>query len=132
MVALVAYDQGDGDPQAEDPVERLNSRPDFQILIYPGPLGVPDVVPATAPPAFLLVSNFVQCCSGPVVKLLEGYRNAKSPIEAHIYDKGDHAFNMGYRSTLKSIRNWPQRLADWLEDNYFFDPSRREEAKKQR
>jgi hypothetical protein len=39
---------------------------------------------------------------------------------------------MGYRSTLKSIKNWPQRLTDWLEDYYFFDPAKNEEARKQR
>ncbi len=132
VVAAVAYAPGDGDPKAEDPIDRLNGRPDFQILIYPGPLGVPDVVPSDAPPAFLLVSDFDECCSSPVVKLLQGYRNAKVPVEAHVYDKGDHAFNMGYRSTLKSIKNWPQRLTDWLEDYYFFDPTKKEEARKQR
>ena len=35
----------------------LSSRPCFQVLIYPGPLGIPDVIPADAPPAFLLVAN---------------------------------------------------------------------------
>jgi hypothetical protein len=35
----------------------LSSRPGFQVLIYPGPLGIPDVIPADAPPAFLLVAN---------------------------------------------------------------------------
>ena len=132
VVAAVAYAPGDGNPQAADPIDRLNGRPNFQILIYPGPLGVPDLIPSDAPPAFLLVSDFDECCSSPVVKLLQGYRNAKVPVEAHDYDKGDHAFNMGYRSTLKSIKNWPQRLSDWLEDYHFFDPAKAEEARKQR
>jgi hypothetical protein len=35
----------------------LSSRPGFQVLIYPGLLGIPDVIPADAPPAFLLVAN---------------------------------------------------------------------------
>ena len=26
-------------------------------MIYPGPLGIPDVIPKDAPPAFLLVAN---------------------------------------------------------------------------
>jgi acetyl esterase/lipase len=132
VVAAVAYAPGAGDPGAADPIDRLNARPNFQILIYPGPLGVPEAIPSDAPPAFLLVSDFDECCSSPVVKLLQGYRNAKVPVEAHIYDMGDHAFNMGYRSTLKSIKNWPQRLSDWLEDNSFFDPSKAEEARKRR
>jgi hypothetical protein len=23
---------------------------------------------------------------------------------------------MGYRSNLKTVRNWPQRMADWMAD----------------
>ncbi len=132
VVAVAAYAPGDGDPKAADPIDRLNGRPNFQILIYPGPLGIPDSVPADVPPAFLLVSNMDPCCSGPTVKLLQAYRNAKASVELHLYDKGDHGFNMGYRSTLKTVKNWPQRLTDWLEDNYYFDPTKAEEAKKAR
>jgi len=116
VVSWIAYDPGKGNEQAPDPIDRLNGKPDFQMLVYPGPLGIPDVVPADAPPAFLLVANDDPCCSAPVVKLIERYRAAKVPMEAHIYAKGNHAFNMGNRSQLKSIKSWPQRMADWLED----------------
>ncbi len=54
VAALVAYPPVDGDPAAKDPVERVSARPDFQILIYPGPLGIPEQVPRDAPPLFLL------------------------------------------------------------------------------
>jgi acetyl esterase/lipase len=116
VVALAAYDSGDGDPNAPDPIDRLNARPNFQMLVYPGPLGIPETVPADAPPAFLVVANddgltFV------VMQLLQKYRQAKAPIEAHIYAQGKHAFNMGLRSNLASIQGWPQRMADWLADN---------------
>ncbi|MBS1530246.1 MAG: alpha/beta hydrolase, partial [Bacteroidetes bacterium] len=60
------------------------------------------------------------CCSPSVVKLLEGYRKAKAPVEAHILERGDHGFNMGNRSKLKAVNTWPQRMADWLIDNNFF------------
>jgi len=43
-------------------------------MIYPGPLGIPDVVPPTAAPAFLLAADDDQCCSPSVVKLLQRYR----------------------------------------------------------
>jgi len=48
---------------------------------------------------------------------LNAYRKAKVPVEVHLYTKGDHGFNMGNRSRLKTINTWPQRLADWLSDN---------------
>ena len=96
--------------------DRQNSRPDFLIMIYPGPLGIPESVGADAPPAFLLAANDDACCSGPTVKLLQRYREAKIPVEAHIVSQGGHGFNMGYRSQLASVKGWPQRLADWMAD----------------
>ncbi len=117
VVALVAYAGGMGRPNAPDSVDRLNGKPNFQMLVYPGPSGIPDVVPADAPPAFLLAANDDECCSEPVVKLIQKYREAKVPMEAHLYAQGKHAFNMGDRSQLNSIKTWPQRMADWLSDN---------------
>lgn len=124
VVAQVAYASGKGDAGASDPIDRLNGRPDFQVLVYPGPLGIPDVVPNDAPPAFLIAANDDECCSVPIVKLLEKYREAHVPVEAHILAQGNHAFNMGYRSNLQSIKAWPQRLADWLKDMNILDPSK--------
>jgi len=108
---------------AADPVNRLNSRPDFQIMIYPGPLGIPDVVPATAPPAFLLVANDDRGAAGNIARLFQKYRDAKVPVEAHIYARGGHAFNMGNRSKLQTLKGWPQRLADWMADNNLLNPA---------
>ncbi|MBC8094239.1 MAG: alpha/beta hydrolase [Akkermansiaceae bacterium] len=117
VVSLVAYSPSEGDPAATDPVEREHCRPDFQIVIYPGPLGIPETLPTNAPPAFFLVANDDRGHVEPVVKLLNKYREAKRPIEVHLYARGGHGFNMGQRSKLKSIKDWPQRMADWLADN---------------
>ena len=116
VVALVAYAPGNGDPHAPDSIDRSNGRPNFQMLVYPGPLGVPATVPGDAPPAFLIAANDDECCAAPVVKLLERYREAKAPIEAHILSGGSHGFNMGYRSKLQAVKTWPQRMADWMSD----------------
>ena len=116
VVASVAYGSGNGDLNSNDPIDRINGKPSFQMLVYPGPLGVPEVVPADAPPAFMLAANNDECCSLPIISLLTKYRAAKAPIEVHIYAKGAHAFNMGSRSEFSSLRAWPQRMADWLSD----------------
>lgn len=121
VVSWVVYGNGKGNAAAKDDIERYNAAPSFQVLIYPGPLGIPDTVPPTAPPAFLLAANDDVCCSVPIVELLRKYRDAKVPVEVHLYAQGDHAFNMGKRSTLVSIKTWPQRLADWLKDNKWLD-----------
>jgi acetyl esterase/lipase len=124
VVALVAYGSGDGDPAAADPIDRTNGKPDFQMLVYPGPGFIPEIIPKDAPPLFLLVANDDPCCSGAVLKLLQGYRASNLPVEAHIYAQGNHAFNMGTRSTLTSIRTWPQRMADWMSDTGLLKPSK--------
>ena len=122
VVSQVAYTPGYGDPAAKDPIDRLNGKPDFQILVYPGPLGIPEKVPADAPKAFLIAANDDECCSVPIVNLLERYRQAKVPVEAHIFANGNHAFNMGYRSNLQSIKAWPQLLTNWMTDSHILTP----------
>ena len=119
VVAMAAYGSGAGDPNAQDPIDRLNGKPSFQALVYPGPVGIPDSVPADAPPAFLVVANDDTGAARVVFELLRKYREAKAPVEAHIFARGGHAFNMGLRSKLITLKSWPQRLADWLADNGF-------------
>ncbi|HEU4780795.1 MAG TPA: alpha/beta hydrolase [Steroidobacteraceae bacterium] len=116
VAALVAYPPVEGNPQAKDPVERASARPDFQILIYPGPLGIPAKVPANAPPLFLLGAADDEYVAGVLFDLTRKYHDAGASIESHIYAQGKHAFNMGQRSQYVSIRQWPQRLAEWLQD----------------
>lgn len=124
VVALLVYSPTAGDPNAVDAIDRMNCRTDFQISIYPGPLGVPTgEIPADAPPAFFLVANDDKGHVGPVLAQLEKYRAAKRPVEVHLYARGGHGFNLGQRSKLASINGWPHRLADWLADNNLFRPT---------
>jgi acetyl esterase/lipase len=123
LAATVAYQPAAGNPQASDPVEQASARPDFQIIIYPGELGTPAVLPADAPPAFFLCANDDVMPSRTAVQMLEKYRAAGVPVELHLYTAGGHAFNMGQRSKLVSIRGWSQRLADWLQDRGLLTPA---------
>ncbi|TDW96127.1 alpha-N-acetylglucosaminidase TIM-barrel domain-containing protein [Dinghuibacter silviterrae] len=124
--ALAAYSDGGpsgsggpvaGDPTAADPVDRLSARPNFAMLVYPGPLGIPDRVSANAPPAFLVAADDDTCCSPSIMRLMTAYRAAGVPVEVHLYAHGSHGFNMGYRNDLWSVQDWPVRMADWLRDN---------------
>jgi acetyl esterase/lipase len=120
VLAELVYNSTAGDSNAADPIERINCRTDFQISIYPGPLGVPhDAIPSDAPPAFFLVANDDDSHVRPVLAQLDLYRQAKRPVEVHLYAHGGHGFNLGARSKLTSIKGWPQRMADWLADNGF-------------
>src|SRR6185295_15238149 len=104
VVSMVAYDSGEGDPKAADAIDRLNSRPDFQIMVYPGPIGIPEVIPPTAPPAFLIVANDDKGAARTITSLFQKYRDAKVPVETHVYARGGHAFNMGNRSKLATVK----------------------------
>jgi acetyl esterase/lipase len=117
--AYLVYSPPEGDEKSSDPIERQSARTDFQIVIYPGPLGVPDTLPTNAPPAFFLVANDDVSHTRPVLTLMEKYRAAKLPVEVHLYSQGGHGFNMGNRSKLASIKTWPQRMADWMADSGF-------------
>jgi acetyl esterase/lipase len=123
VVAMLVYNPTDGDPNATDPVDRVNCRADFQISIYPGPVGIPEQIPADVPPAFFLVANDDRGHVEPVLRQLAQYRQARRSVEVHLYARGGHGFNLGQRSKLTSINTWPQRLADWLGDNGFLAAS---------
>ena len=120
VVALIAYNSNNVLKNTSDAINKLNSQPNFQILVYPGPLFIPKEIKADAPPAFLVAANDDSCCSGPIVELLNGYRKADVPVEMHLYSKGGHAFNMGKRAKTNSLKTWSQRLTDWFEDNNYF------------
>jgi acetyl esterase/lipase len=120
VVALIAYNSNNVLKNTSDAVDKLDAQPNFQILVYPGPLFIPKEIKPDAPVAFLVAANDDSCCSGPIVELLNGYRKANVPVEMHLYSKGGHAFNMGKRAKTNSLRNWQQRLADWFEDNNYF------------
>jgi acetyl esterase/lipase len=123
VASMLVYSPTAGDASAPDPIDRLDAYADFQIVIYPGPLGVPDKVAADAPPAFFLIANDDTGHMEPVLSLVEEYHKAGRPMEVHIYASGGHGFNMGARSKLASIRTWPQRLTDWLDDNHILKPA---------
>mgnify|MGYP003693855811 CR=1 FL=1 len=86
---------------ARIPIERVSARPDFQILIYPGPLGIPDQVPRDAPPLFLLGAADDEYVADVLFDLTRKYHDAGASIETHIYAQGKHAFNMGQRSHIR-------------------------------
>ena len=129
VVDMVTFNQAPADQKAPDPIDRLSAKPNFVIQIYPGPLDIPAIIPKDTPTTFLLAADDDPCCSISVMKLLEAYRDAKVPVEAHLFTQGGHGFNMGYRSKLRSVHSWPQRLADWLWDNHLIEPVNGERPK---
>ncbi|APW58884.1 alpha/beta hydrolase [Paludisphaera borealis] len=122
VASLVSFGPTAGQSDAADPIDRVDARPNFLIQIYPGPLGIPDVIPKDAPPAFLLVANDDRGAARVIAGLFQKYRTAGAPVEAHVFARGGHGFNMGNRSKLATLKNWPKRLADWMADNDLLSP----------
>jgi endo-1,4-beta-xylanase len=107
-----------GKPDATDPIERENARPDFQALIYPGQSG--KIIPAAGhPPAFLAAGfkDRPDISEGlPKVYLL--FKAAGVPADLHMYASAGHGF--GLRDTNKTPSGaWPERFREWLVDQKF-------------
>lgn len=122
LVSLVADNPEPAKPGSTDPLEAVSARPDFQVLVYPGPLGVPAKAPADAPPAFITAGSLDACCAEPAVTLYEQLRKAGVSAELHMFADMDHGFNIAAHSESLSILHWPDRLADWLSDGGWLLP----------
>ena len=118
LVSLVADNSAGPQTAPTDTIDRLSDRPDFQVLIFPGPLGIPANDVAHAPPAFITAGSLDECCAAPAVALYEQLRAARRSAELHMYAGAGHAFNLDESNRI-SIIHWPDRLADWLADEGF-------------
>jgi acetyl esterase/lipase len=117
-VTLMTVDgEEKGDAKSADPVERVSCRPDFQMYVYPGGEVVPKFGKGS-PPAFLLCANDDEYgCDEFTLALFAQFRAAEVPVELHMLARGKHAFNMGNRSEFLAVRNWPDRMAEWMRDS---------------
>lgn len=124
LVSLVADNPAPAAPPPSDAVDRVSSRPDFQVLVYPGPLGTPAKSVAGAPPAFIAAGSLDRCCAPPALALYTQLRDAGVPAELHMFASTDHGFNLAMHNDRISIQHWPDRLADWLGDEGWLNTRR--------
>ncbi|RPF70617.1 alpha/beta hydrolase [Aurantiacibacter spongiae] len=104
-------------PGTPDAVDALDARPDFGILVFPGPLHADgETIGPGAPPALLSVAMDDECCADPTIELFLDYRAAGAPVELHAYQEGGHAYNMGEATDLVSLQNWPETITEWMID----------------
>ena len=121
LVAQISMQPGDGKVDATDPIERQNSRPAFQALIYPGRSG--DIKPEKdAPPAFLACStNDRQDISEGLAEAYLRFKRAGASAELHVYATGGHGF--GLRPGGKgAVAGWSDRFVEWLQSKNFLTP----------
>ena len=125
LVTLVADNPEPAASRAADPQRDVSARPDFQVLVFPGPLGQPATAIADAPPAFLVAGSLDPCCAAPTVALYEQLRTGGIAAELHMYAGAGHAFNLD-ESDLISVLHWPDRLVDWMADSGLMDDRSRQ------
>lgn len=105
-----------------DAIDKLSSRPDFAIALYPGHLcragGMFDSsirVTSQTPPTFLS-----QAWDDPVDPICNSILYARAldqagvPAEVHLFAKGGHAF--GLRDKDHPVSSWPSLVENWLKD----------------
>jgi acetyl esterase/lipase len=132
-----------GKPDATDVIERVSSRPNLLMLIYPvitmrdkthagsksnllGPEPKPELVALLSneeqvtketPPTFLV--HTMNDSAVPVensLMFVAALRKAGVPFELHLYERGPHGFGLGTRAGAENpiLATWPGHCADWL------------------
>jgi len=93
--------------------EQIDARPDFIAPIYP-PMDA-QTVPADAPPMFLAIAlDDPLFALGRPLPLIDSWRNARRPVEVHLFERGSHGFGMA--STSKASALWIDEFHAWMDD----------------
>lgn len=88
------------------------ARPDFIASIY-GPMAARPV-PADAPPLFVAIAlDDPLFARGRSLGLVDAWRNAGRPVEAHLYERGGHGFVGGHSA---ATRLWLDEFYAWMQD----------------
>ena len=116
VLASTKYDAGSA--SASDPVERQGSRPDFQVLIYPGIRAETITVTKDTPPTFMLAADNDKGPSTAIPSLYLALKNAGVHTELHIYNSGGHGFGLRNPDPRPNViySTWALRLQDWMAD----------------
>lgn len=114
LAQLAALRNDPGTPDAADPVERVSSRPDFQVLIYPGKSHLIQPV-AGSPPAFMAAGfdDRPDISTGLAEAYLR-FKKAGVQAELHMYAKVGHGFGLRPERAWQSHSEWPVQLVSFL------------------
>ena len=118
LAALAATRFDNGIDGSTDPIDREGSRPDFQVLLYPGIPKDPRIS-KDMPPTFLCAAHDDRPnISEGLAEYYIAVKRAGVPVELHLYTGGGHGFGMRNRVQFP-ISTWPARLQDWMEARGF-------------
>jgi acetyl esterase/lipase len=118
LAAMAATRFDTGIENAADPIDKEKSRPDFQVLLYPG-LPKDPRISKEMPPTFLCAAHDDRPnISEGLAEYYIAVKRAGVPVELHLYTGGGHGFGMRNRSQFP-ISTWPARLQDWMSGRGF-------------
>jgi acetyl esterase/lipase len=106
-----------GDPNAIDPVDRYNSRPDYLGLVYGPGRVAPGESLKNFPPTFLLCAQADTSNAVGSAQLFAELTRAGVTAEIHVYQKGRHGFGSGFATPIYS--DWMGRLQRFLQQGGF-------------
>lgn len=86
------------------------ARADFIGIIY-GPLGAVQV-PQPAPPLFAAIAADDPLIGTGDFGLIKSWRDARAPVEFHLYEHGGHGFGMRKQSTTSDL--WVDQFHAWM------------------
>jgi acetyl esterase/lipase len=111
-----------GDASAEDPVDRMSSRPDYAALVYGAGRAKEGESLKSFPPVFLLSAAADTGAALGSAQLFMDLTKAGVTAEIHVYQKGHHGFGDGYASGTFS--DWMPRLEHFLKQGGFIPGGR--------
>src|SRR5437773_9019076 len=118
LAALASMRFDNGLAGATDAVDRQNSRPAFQALIYPGSSRKIEP-PKDSPPAFLACAyDDRQDIAEGLAEAYLRFKRAGVSAELQIYGSGGHGFGVR-ASNHKPVAGWLARFEEWLGDSGF-------------
>jgi endo-1,4-beta-xylanase len=103
-----------GNKAAADPIDQQSSRPNVQILIYPGQPDRPEPQP-NSPPLFIAVGDqdAAERLKG-ITQLYLKYHTANIPAELHIYAQAKHGFGIRKPGVTGPVTGWADQCYAWL------------------
>lgn len=101
-----------------DEIDRISSRPDFTILVYPaymisdGKLSPEFQIDETTPPAFLIHADNDKHSSAGSLAYALGLKLQNTSCEIHVFHQGGHGFGIRNRGYISD--QWPALMLSWL------------------
>ena len=111
-IARLLASGGPGDPNAADPIDRMNSKADYVVLVYSVGRPAPNESLKDFPPTFLVSAQADRGPSMGNAQLFMDLTRAGATAEVHIYQKGRHGFGSGFGSP--EFGDWMPRLHGFL------------------